>query len=745
MESKTNLTQQKNRKLDKSIPEWRSKLTGVTGALLLFEIVTGLTLYLLPFSRFNQFSLLLHTLLGVLMLLPIIWYSYSHWLKRKGGNFSHFQLLGYLSVALLLLSFISGSVVTWQGLMTERLETLWDLTHLVSSLLFSVFVILHLTTLIFRNFGRLGPAKELISARRTFYFNAILGSGLLFAVCFIALAVYEKPQIKKSFSDNYNWRFGKDRPFAPSFAKLDDSELKAKVRLQVSALLSPTDANKFQQAFDKPQSPEFGIFTIINNSLEGLPKVNEDELQKIFDNAAQDIKENGALTAKAMAGSASCGSSNCHSEIYNEWLPSAHRFSSMDDMFQQVQTLMVDETSAEHTRYCAGCHDPISLFSGAKNSSNITLSAQGADEGASCMVCHSITKADVQGNGNYEVKAPQRYVFELNDGDMAKTISDFLIRTYPQQHLQSFSRALYKTPEFCGACHKQYLDTDVNTDIGKVQGQNQYDNWKNSRWVKDTVEDSVTCRECHMPLVDSKDPARGDVLDYNRDDNDNKHRSHRTLGTNQYIPALHKLKNQELHTQLTEKWMRGEIKIPEIAHKWKAGRAMEIAINARDKGRIGEEFNLKVEILNNKAGHDFPTGPMDMIQAWIEVVVTDEAGNTIYKGGYLDENDYVQGLPVIYRADGFDREGKLINRHNLWDLVGASYKRTLFPGMSDNIKAPFKVPDTIQKGSKLTIDVKLQYRKANPEFLDRVYGADKKVRTPITTIATAQKVIEVVE
>ncbi|HHL31618.1 MAG TPA: hypothetical protein ENJ41_03465, partial [Oceanospirillales bacterium] len=460
----------KTRISDKSIPEWRSRLTGVTAGLLLFEIMTGLSLYLLPFSRFNQFSLLLHTIIGVLMLLPVIWYSISHWRKRKGGNFSHFQLLGYLSVALLLLSFVSGAVVTWQGLMSERLQTLWDLMHLLSSLLFSVFVVLHLTTLIFRNFGRLGPGKDLISARRKFYFNALLGTGILFVLCFIGLSAYEKPQIQKSFADNYNWRFGEDRPFAPSFAKLDDSVLKAQVRQQVSGLLSVLDAKKFQQVFDKTQSPEHGIFTVVKNSLQGLAAVDENRLNDILNNVARDIQEHGALTAKAMAGSASCGSSNCHSEIYNEWLPSAHRYSSMDDMFQQVQSLMVDETSAEHTRYCAGCHDPISLFSGAKNSSNITLSAEGADEGASCMICHSISKTDVQGNGNYQVKPPQRYLFELSDGSVAKIVSDFLIRTYPQQHLQSFSRALYKTPEFCAACHKQYLDTDVNTDIGKVQG-----------------------------------------------------------------------------------------------------------------------------------------------------------------------------------------------------------------------------------------------------------------------------------
>lgn len=731
-------------RIDRSIPEWRSKLTGMTSALLFFEIVTGLALYLLPFSRLNQFGLLLHSILGIAMLLPVIWYSISHWLKRKGGNFNHFQLLGYLSIALLLVSFVSGMVVTWQGIMVERLDFIWDIMHLISSLVFSVFVLLHLTTLIFRKVGRYGAPTDLVTARRKFYINTFLGSGFFVLACVISLSVFDTPETQKAFSEDYNWRFGEDRPFAPSFAKIDDSEIRNNLYLQVSDLLAVDEAKIFTANLSFNQAPDIGMFSSVQKSLKGLNKPNKETLDKIFSHTAQQIQAHGAMTSKAMAGSASCGSSNCHTEIYQEWLPSAHRYSSMDDMFQKVQTLMVDETSSEHTRYCAGCHDPISLFSGAKNSSNITLSTEGADEGASCMVCHSIVQTDIQGNGNYTVKAPQRYLFELSEGKVAKSISDFLIRTYPQQHLQSFSRALYKTPEYCGACHKQYLDTEVNTDIGKVQGQNQYDSWKNSRWKKDKTEDTTTCRECHMPLVASNDPARGDVLDYNRSANDGKHRSHRTLGTNQYIPAVHKLDGQELHTELTEKWMRGKIEIPEIAHKWTTGEAVRLEVKSSGEPQVGQELDLRVFVTNNKAGHSFPTGPMDMIQSWLEVTVSDEKGNEIYKGGYLDDKGYVKGLPVIYRADGFDRKGEIINRHNLWDLVGASYKRTLYPGMSDNIKVPFMIPESLKSGQKLMVNVKLQYRKANPEFLDQIYPGEE-VRTPITTIAEVNKILTVIK
>lgn len=189
--------------------------------------------------------------------------------------------------------------------------------------------------------------------------------------------------------------------------------------------------------------------------------------------------------------------------------------------------------------------------------------------------------------------------------------------------------------------------------------------------------------------------------------------------------------------------MRGEMEIPEIADKWTAGSAIRISIKADKNIQAGQASQLKVMILNNKAGHDFPTGPMDMIQSWIEVKVVDKQDKVIYHGGYLDENGFVQGLPVIYRADGFDRKGKLIDRHNLWDLVGASYKRTLYPGMNDTIKVDFNVPQSLETGAELKVMAFLHYRKANPEFLDRVYGKEKKVRSPVSTISETELTIKV--
>jgi len=93
----------------------------------------------------------------------------------------------------------------------------------------------------------------------------------------------------------------------------------------------------------------------------------------------------------------------------------------------------------------------------------------------------------------------QRYNYESAECGIQQQISHFPIRTYPEQHISSLARPLYKSEEFCAACHKQYMDKEVSTDIGKVQGKNQYDSWKNSRWyheedpTKTSVVPNATC------------------------------------------------------------------------------------------------------------------------------------------------------------------------------------------------------------------------------------------------------------
>lgn len=63
----------------------------------------------------------------------------------------------------------------------------------------------------------------------------------------------------------------------------------------------------------------------------------------------------------------------------------------MDTVFQAIRSVMAEQRGPESIRYCGGCHDPISPFSGTKNIlvENLTGPA-GDQEGVSCLVCRAI-------------------------------------------------------------------------------------------------------------------------------------------------------------------------------------------------------------------------------------------------------------------------------------------------------------------------------------------------------------------
>ena len=448
---------------------------------------------------------------------------------------------------------------------------------------------------------------------------------------------------------------------------------------------------------------------------------------------------NGAIDARTLAGSGTCGTANCHVEIVKEWLPSAHRYAAMDPLFQFIQTTMATQNGPESTRYCGGCHDPISLFSGAKNIFTKDLTGlHGFQEGVSCLACHSIRETDVKGNAAYVMSQPSEYLWQWEQAGPGRVARDFLIRTYPDEHAK-LSKRLFKAPEYCAACHKQFIDAEVNR-VGWVQLQNQYDNWANSHWnTKGDPRKTIECRECHMPLVDSSDPAAGDAADYNRGASDGKHRSHRFVAANQLVPALLKLEGWEEHTRLTEEWLQGKTRIPEIEDKWAKGAIVNVAVALGTAKRPGV-LPIRVVLTSNKVGHDFPTGPLDMIQSWVELHVTDEHGREVFSSGTRDARNFIAPGSFLFKAEPVDQHGSLIDRHNLWEMVGVRFRRSLFPGFSDTVE--YSLPSGSQ-AQVYTATAILQYRKVDQFLVNYMMGPNSGISAPVVEIARATASFEV--
>ncbi len=675
--------------------EWKHLLLIVTSALLVFETLTGLSIWLLGFSVSNQVMVLVHTAFGIMLVIPLAWYSIRHWLNYRTTLASHVKLTGYLSLVSIALAAISGLVLTWQAAFGTRISYTWDFLHIVATIALIVTCLPHVVAAALRVMR--APSKEVVAPVRgaigRFAYGTTLATALLFVPVVVGLLLYEGPELNNSFPEDYSYVYGEDRPFAPSLAR---------------------------------------------------------------------TATGGAFDSRTLGGSQSCGQSGCHEEVAKEWSVSAHRWSAMDPAFRAVQGIMGEQNGPESTRYCGGCHDPISLFSGTKNLFAEDLTNQiGYDEGVSCIVCHAIKETDVQGNANYVITQPERYLFELAEGKPAQWTSNFLIRAYPVQHIESLQHKLFKSPEFCAACHKQFIDEEIN-NVGWVQLQNQYDNWRKSRWNHpgDPTK-TIECRECHMPLVDSADPASGDDLDYNRTKNDGRHRSHRFLGANQFMPVHLDLPGGEEQVELTERWLRGEIEIPEIASKWKDGVAVPITLTIPEAVRPGEEVPIEVHITNNKLGHDFPTGPLDIIQAWVEVTVTDDAGQVVFSTGHRNEEFFIDPGTFMFKAEPVDQYGNLIDRHNLWEMVGVRYRRALFPGFSDRASYTFYCPATLTKDveplpdasafrmmapggtGRLHVKARLMYRKVDQYLLNVLFGEDSGLTSPVSSLSEDEGVITV--
>ena len=680
--------------------EWRSTLTTAVSGLFLFEALTGLFIYFGRFGISSQVSVLIHTIVGLVFLVPYTVYQARHWWTNRPRPFNQHKLLGYLSLVTLMLTGISGLVLTWQAGWSTRISYAWDLVHLIGGFAATAFVIWHLGIILVRHFRQQdGGKRALIRAAqwRFSWRSAALVAVLIAATVMWTMSSPVKEPMR-AFPADYQLPFG-DNPFTPSLATTATAE---------------------------------------------------------------------AFEPGHLAGSERCGVAGCHAEILAEWQPSTHRYAAMSPFFQGVQGAMAANNGPESTRYCAGCHDPISLFSGSKNLHSDDLSAPGYEEGISCVVCHSIERTDVRGNANYVLAAQPRYLFEDSASNLAAWTSDFLVRAYPRQHVASWSRDLYKTPEYSAACHKQFIDEEIN-NVGWVQLQNQYDNWQQSRWhVEGDPEASITCRECHMNLTESLDPAAGDERDYNRAPDDGKHRSHRFIGANQYLPTLLDLPGGDEQVRLVEEWLRGETVIPEIADKWTTGPAVPLQIIAPEQAVPGEPVNLRVVVLNNKAGHDFPTGPLDIIQAWIEVDVQDDQGREVFRSGYLDEGGFLDSSTTVFKAEGIDQFGNLIDKHNLWEMVGARFKRTLFPGYSDVASYAFVCPDQSslveidgqdqenplapqdvevvapQGARELIVTARLRYRKVDQYFLNFL-APGQGLTAPVTDMSWAEARIPLAE
>lgn len=436
---------------------------------------------------------------------------------------------------------------------------------------------------------------------------------------------------------------------------------------------------------------------------------------------------------KLIGNSDHCGT--CHEEITQQWEQSMHAQAASDPSYQRNIELLAEKKGMAATRYCEGCHAPVPLLSGVLSEGG-TLQTHGhMYEGISCMGCHGIDNIEhTKGVGSYKFRPAQEYLFANRENPFLTKIHNLLIQIQPRLHRQEMARPPLSKPEMCATCHTQFMDKNIN-QWGWVKMMDEYSAWLKSPFSQQSAQtfshsNATRCQDCHFPLEKGSDPSANHA---------GKIVSHRSLGANTAIPYVtNNLKQLELTKQfLQQSKVRLSIEIPNPKQALRSSKSVDPSLVALKETPgyfyLNEDLSFSIIASNLMVGHDFPGGSTDINEVWIHVIARDSSNRLIFESGKLDNQLFVDPKAHFYRSIPIDRHGKAVWRHDLFNMVGDSYKKTIPSGQSDIVKYHFKIPSWVKP--PVIINASLRYRKFNQKYAEWVFKTPE-ITLPIVNMAT---------
>ena len=494
-----------------------------------------------------------------------------------------------------------------------------------------------------------------------------------------------------------------------------------------------------------------GGFAAIMLSVHVLTR-QEASVAQSHDFSPSNFKIAGAALIEADALMTDLECKQCHKDIFRSWEQSMHRHSSFTNpayRFSVEETrrvVMQRDGSLAASRFCAGCHDTVPLLSGRFEQVDFDPDIDPtAMAGLTCTSCHAITALDsVTGNSDFTISAPAGYPFADSEDKLLKALNHQLIKAKPAFHKKTFLKPLHKTAEFCSGCHKTHLPYQVN-HYKWLRAQNHYDSFLQSGVAGHRVDSFYyppkavgKCADCHMPLVESDDPA---ARDFDGSGRLTVH-SHLFPAANTAVPAMLGLgeevirAHQERLSDVTRVDIFGIKENGSVDGKLHAPLGSELPLL-----QPGASYLIETVIRNLGVGHHLTQGTSDSNQLWLDVAVYDD-GRLIGHSGARDADGKVDPWAYFVNAYILDREGARINRRNGQDIFVALYDHQIPPGAADVVHYRITLPATIK--GPVSIEVKLQYRKFDSEYLRYIQGDDYRGNDlPITTMASDRVVLPV--
>lgn len=459
----------------------------------------------------------------------------------------------------------------------------------------------------------------------------------------------------------------------------------------------------------------------------------------------------------------SCRTSGCHDDIFRQWDISPHRYSVNNRLFQKVRQEFMADFGRESALVCDRCHDPVGLVLGRPSA------AESMEEGINCVVCHSIKNAD-EHNGSITYEFRFAYNYPTRNLEKARREYEWLVHLTKFEHYREWSktRPVWRG---CIACHRVVLPQEYARGRSIVVGDML------TPWLHSSSSQKQTdCINCHCPLrsdTPEQEHARPD---------------HVMLGTNQAIEVtrVHRVSSDEglpyLRTLFDNVWFPGSLytvkwymvaarqfsllflggkKITETeflykdhplarALVWLAGHDLSfdymfnhpvlgVELHTNTPVR-GQKLEVVITTKNLTMAHRIPSGPLDLNEVWLELVVKDASGRTVFHSGQVDQRHRVDPDARRLGATVVGQGGLPIANHRFWEAARLVRPRILDP--DSQVEDHFEIPLPPDVASTITIDARWHYRRYNQQIADWIFDKDGTT-LPISVFGSAHKVLEV--
>jgi len=395
-----------------------------------------------------------------------------------------------------------------------------------------------------------------------------------------------------------------------------------------------------------------------------------------------------------------CG--ECHIRQYEEWRTSMHAYAAISPAFDALAQKAFRDTSGEIGTFCTGCHSPFGTEEGEPGSTVASERSSLSREGVSCDYCHSaVAHSGTVGNNNLVIDeyggAQGPYSAESNESHMSEE-SDFI-----------------QSPEFCGSCHDVFNFPGIRLE----EAYTEY-------LVSPAAEEGVRCQDCHMgvtpgisgerPWGQSAEGAEGDYPD-------------RELTSHYFTGPDYSLIDEfpypdDLEASAAEQEASLERSLTLLKNGAK--------ISAIDIRQDPEHLRVNVAIASLVNGHSVPTGFSSERQMWVELIVINNAGETVFESGTLDENgDLRDRHSAMVHAGTAELDEQLVNfqsrnliRHGIQDEL--EIEETIFPtdanyiermGLRPNEERILSYTFYAEPDESLSISVRLRFRNLPPYLL----------------------------